>query len=157
MRRVTEDALPAIRRRDPAALTKIHKARSETQGPSALERLWELLIVLYAAGVPEQRLREIAVETTHLLDDLCQTAPVSLQSVLEAAHQGNVTACAEQLAESTLLARADRTLTIGDLDRYAEATRAELGAKKVQLLAVAKLRRQLAGGRALNLLCGSVQ
>lgn len=155
MRRLTDDALPALR--DRAMIARVHKARSETQGPSALERLWEILVALHAAGVEEARLREVLVETAHLLDDLHGHAPASVQEVLEAAHQANVASCAEQLAESALSNRADRALTIGDLDRYAETTRAEIAAKKVQLLAVSRLRRQIAQGRGLNLVRGSVQ
>lgn len=157
MRRLTDDALPALRAGDRAIIVRVHKARSETQAPSALERLWEILVALHRAGVGEARLREVVVETAHVLDEIVGAAPASVQSVLEAAHQANVASCAEQLAESALTNRADRALTIGDLDRYAETTRAEIAAKKVQLAAVTRLRRQLANGRGLNLVRGGVQ
>lgn len=150
MRRATEGAtnmFEKMRSLSLGVLARIHKARSLTQTPSALERLWEELVALRLAGVPDHQLRIVAVETQHLIDDMASDTIETPQTVLTAMLEANEAAAREQLAESMLTHRADREVTIGDLDRLAEHTKANIAAQKHQLLKVTRLRRHLAISR----------
>lgn len=150
MRRVTDgsaDFFIRLRAISVGLVARIHKARSLTQTPSALERLWEEIVALRLAGVPDHQLRIVAVETQHLVDDLASHEIETPQAVLTAMLEANEAAAREQLAESMLTHRGDRAITIGDLDRLAEQTKANIAAQKHQLLKVTRLRRQLAISR----------
>lgn len=139
----TEQVFDRLREVSSAILVRIHKARSETQAPSALERVWEEMIALHLAGVPSHQLRLYVIETLHLLETLEQQGePVTPQQVLAALHQANLAQMLEATAESQLLTAGDRGLSIGDVDRLVDATKSELAAKKVQLERLTQLQRQ---------------
>lgn len=150
-RRISDgaDLLRGLRRVSAPVHTRVTKARSETQSPSALERLWEELVALHLAGATLQQLRLAVVETAHLLEDLVPVAG-GQQAVLEAIHAANAASAAETDAESRLLTRADRALTVGDLERLEESTKSDIAAKQRQLTALARLRRELHLHRQLN-------
>lgn len=137
--------------------TRVQKARSETQQPSALARVFEEILALYAAGVPKERLNIYVVETAAIVASLDGPSTVTAQCVLEAMHVANVAGAAEQLAESQMALRADRVLSLGDIQRARETTRDTIAALTRQLLHLyqfeARLRaetpmRVIRGGRA---------
>lgn len=151
MRRASEGdpILAGLRRISQSIVTRIHKARSETQPPSALERLWEELAALHAAGATPQELRLVVLETQHLLDDLDTAGKQQVTSacVLDSIHAANRSCAQEALAESQLLTRADRVLALGDIERHIDATKHDIAAKQVQLSRMETMRRQLRRSR----------
>lgn len=151
VRRVTdegENLFARLRAISAAVLVRIHKGRSESQGPSALERLWEEIAVLHVAGVSPQLLALYAVETLHLIDRLELGQPATPSSLLGAIHRANLAQAQEGIAESQLLTHGDFELSPGDLDRLADATKAEIAAKQLQLSMIAKLRSSRRPARA---------
>ena len=129
-------------------LTRIHKARSATQTPSALERHVEELTALQLAGQPAHVLRLSAVVLHEVITDL-EARPGSTAAVLDAIATADQTEAAEQLAESRATTRADRQLTEGDLAEIEDRTRADIAADSEKLARCAALRRQLRASRGL--------
>lgn len=151
MRRASEGdpILSGLRQISQAIATRVRKARSETQPPSALERLWEELVAKHIAGATPQQLRLVVLETQHLLDDLdvADKLEVTPACVLESIHAANRTCADEAVAESQLLTRADRVLSLGDIERHIDATKTDIAAKQVQLSRMEAMRRQLRRSR----------
>ena len=127
-------------------LARFHKARSLTQSASAFERFGEDVLTLHAAGVPPHELRRAAVAVSQLVDD-CDVRPSSPAVVLGALAVAQQAEAAEDVAEATLLCRADRHLTIGDLDRLIETREAEIAADQEVIAAASRLRRQMLAER----------
>ena len=136
----------ALRRLSRPILARIHKARSVTQTPSALERHEEEIVALHLAGVPNHQLRLVAVDLHLLVDDLT-SRPVTSADVLEAIAQSDRTEAAEQLAESKLTTRPDRAVIAPDVDGLIDATRADLAADSEKLSRLVALKRALAASR----------
>ncbi len=93
-----------------AVYTRLQKARSETQQPSALARVFEEILALYAAGVSKERLNIYVVETANIVASLDGPASITAQRVLESMHVANLAGCEEQVAESMMALRADRVI-----------------------------------------------
>lgn len=140
--RLTEDLLPALRRQGARIRTRFHKARSRTQGPSAFYRFAEELIALHVAGAPAHRLRLAVVELGLIVDEL-DPRGASVEAMLAAIHAANAAGAEETTSESRLLTRADRAVTVADLDAFEEATTAKIAAANDQLVQVARLKRHL--------------
>lgn len=113
--------------------TRVQKARSDTQTPSALARVFEEILVLYQAGVSKERLNIYVVETARIVASLDGPSTVTAQCVLEAMQVANVADAAEALAESKLVLRADRVLSLADIQQLREKTVDEIAALQVQL------------------------
>lgn len=130
-------------------VVRFHKSRaqSESNTPSALERLGEDLIALKLAGVPAHQMRSVVVELEHFIEDL-DSAPVEETAVLVALEHAHGAECAENLAEAKMLCRADRVLTQGDIDAVIDAKKAKVAADQHWIAAASKLRRQLRASRA---------
>ena len=123
--------------------TRVQKARSETQQPSALARVLEEILALHQAGVPSARLNLYVIEVANLIASLDGQGAVTAQRVLEAMHEANVAATQETVAESKMALRADRALTPGDLAAMREYTRNLIGALQVQLFNIDQYERRL--------------
>lgn len=140
-----------------AVYTRVQKARSDTQQPSALARVFEEILALHRAGVPASRLNIYVVEIANLVSSLDGPENVTAQVLLEAMHVANHAGAAEQLAESQMVLRADRTLGVADCERLREKTVAAIASLQLQLYHLdrfeARLRaehpmRVVRGGRA---------
>lgn len=140
--RLTEGVLPALRRQGARVLTRFHKARSATQTPSAFQRLAEELIALFLADQSTARIRLAVVELGRIVDEL-DPRGASVPALLAAIHAANAAGAAEATTESQLLTRADRGVTVADLDAFEEVTTQQIAAAHVQLHEVARLRRHL--------------
>lgn len=123
-----------LRRTSAAVYTRVQKARSETQQPSALARVFEEILALHGAGVPKERLNIYVVETAAMVASLDGPSDGTAQAMLEAMQVANAAGAAEALAESQLALRADRTLGITDIQRLREKTRDAIAALQLQLL-----------------------
>ena len=126
-----------------AVYTRVQKARSETQQPSALARVFEEILELHRAGVPSEKLNLYVVETANIIASLDGPGAVTAQRVLEAMHEANVAATHETVAESRLALRADRALTVGDLQAMREYTRNLIAALQVQLFNIDQYEQRL--------------
>lgn len=140
------DVFAALRRLPAVLRTRLLKARSATQTPSALQRHQEELAALHCCGVPAHQLRVTAVDLHLFISDL-DPRPVTPELVLEAIAVSDATEAAEQLAESRATTRADRQLTEGDLEEIEHRTRADIAADSEKLARCAALRRQLRASR----------
>lgn len=155
MRRISESAsFRKLRSISKSVLVRIHKARSESQNPSALERLWEELRALKAAGAPEAQLREVVVATSQVIHD--DSKPVTPALVLASIDGANAAAAAEMIAESRLTTHGDRELPDCDLEGLEAASRAAVAAHELQLARVSKLRRQRAAARGMRVVQGGL-
>jgi hypothetical protein len=111
---------------------RLEKARSLTQSPSALQRLFEDLIVLRSARTARVRLHEIAVEIHCFIAELDEE-PATAQHFLEAMTAAEEAEAAANAAERRLVLRAHRRLDPADLAGVLDAWRAEMAAKTVAL------------------------
>ena len=132
-----------LKAKSQAIYTRVQKARSETQQPSALARVFEEILALHHAGVPTARLNLYVVETANIIASLDGPGAVTAQRVLEAMHEANVAATHEAVAESRLALRADRALTPGDLQAMREYTRNLIAALHVQLFNIDQFEQRL--------------
>lgn len=156
MRRISETAsFEKLRRISRAIAVRVKKARSESQTPSALERLWEELTALKASGTSEGVLHEVCVATEQVITE--DATPVTPALVLASIDSANAAAAAEMLAESKITTRADRELPDADLEGLEVASRALVAKHKHQLTLVSKLRRQRAAERGLRVLQGGLR
>jgi hypothetical protein len=156
MRRISESAsFTKLREISRAIAVRVKKARSASQTPSALERLWDELVALKAAGASEGVLQEVCVATEQVITD--DSTPVTPALVLASIDSANAAATAEMLAESKLTTRIDRELPDADLEGLEVASRAAIAKTKHQLTLVSKLRRQRAAERGLRVLQGGVR
>lgn len=142
----TGPVLDGIRAMGKRWQTRMNRARSATQTPSALERLFEDACVFKAAGATSQQLRALAVEWNQFVTDL-EDRPADNARVLAAIHSANVAAGEEARAESLLTTRAHRRLDESDLDRLIAATSAAIAASTEQLEAVSALKREQSRAR----------
>lgn len=129
--------------------TRIWKARSETQSPSALERHMEELVALRIAGQPRAALRWSPIELQQLIDEL-DDAPVTPAAFLAAVHAARQAEARAMLSESALLTRTDRALDGPALDRYIADTTQEIAAE-TELLTLARATRRASRDRAQRL------
>lgn len=113
--------------------TRVQKARSETQQPSALARVFEEILALYEAGAPKERLQIYVTETALLVASLDGPQGVTAQRMLEVMHQANLATAEESTAESKLALRPDRELPLGSLEDLREKTRNALATLQLQL------------------------
>lgn len=115
---------------------RLEKARSLTQSPSGLQRLYEDLIVLWSAmrsaRTARVRLHEIAVEIHCFIAEL-DDEPATAQQFLEAMTVAEEAEALANAAERRLVLRAHRRLDATDLEGVIGAWRAELAAKTVAL------------------------
>lgn len=125
-----------LKRGSQAIYTRVQKARSATQQPSALARVLEEILALHGAGVPSERLNIYVVEIANLIGSLDGKGAVTAQCVLEAMQAANVAQAHEAMAESRMALRPDRALTVGDLQGMRDYTRQLIAALQVQLLCI---------------------
>jgi predicted nuclease with RNAse H fold len=143
-----------LKRSSHAVYTRVQKARSETQQPSALARVLEEILVLHQNGVPSERLNIYVVETANIIASLDGPGAVTAQRVLEAMHGANVAATHETIAESRLALRSDRALTVGDLQAMREYTRNLIAALQVQLFNIDQFEHRLRTEHPLRVVRG---
>lgn len=128
-------------------LTRLHKARSETQGPSAFERLLEDIVVLRCAGAQAAALQQATVVIDRLLGDLDER-PADAQAVLAAIEDSNLAEARTNAAETRLTCRPHRRLDEGDLNELLDHWQRELAAKSHALRIISAFRRDLRLQRA---------
>ncbi|MBA3853313.1 MAG: hypothetical protein C0503_02800 [Gemmatimonas sp.] len=143
-----------LKRGSHAVYTRVQKARSETQQPSALARVFEEVLALHGAGVPTERLNLYVVEIANLIASLDGQGAVTAQRVLEAMHSANVAATHEAVAESQLALRPDRALTLGDLAGMHERTRNLIAALQVQLFHIDQYEQRMRNEHPMRVVRG---
>lgn len=134
-----------LRTRSVNIYTRLKKARSETQAPSALARVFEEILALHHEGASPERLQIYVTETALLVASLDGPQGVTAQRMLDVMHEANLAGAAEAVAESKLALRPDRELPLGGLEEHREKTRNALAALQQQLYC---LDQQIAQRRA---------
>jgi len=129
-RRVTDGPGVMARLRSAGSrwVTRTHKARSDTQSPSGLERALEDLCAFVFGRADSARLHELPVLIGRLLADLDER-PVDATGVLAAIESANLAEARANVAEQRLICRAHRRLDEGDVAELVDRWQEELAAK----------------------------